>query len=124
MNAKVMKLYHPYNIIGSFLWGKVYDRYGWLPLVCSNLLLVLGALLAVDVGYIAELHGFYFVYGFAIGLGDSCLMNLINSTIMSLYTQDTTPAFAVFRYYSYSPKPFQLSFTSIYLPILPLYICL
>eukprot|EP01114_Cavostelium_apophysatum_P015260 TRINITY_DN4118_c0_g1_i1.p1 TRINITY_DN4118_c0_g1~~TRINITY_DN4118_c0_g1_i1.p1 ORF type:complete len:450 (+),score=75.33 TRINITY_DN4118_c0_g1_i1:142-1491(+) len=98
--------------IGSYMWGKIFDRFSWKVLVASNFVLTTFGYVCTDIGIYRKIPWMFYMYGLGFGFGDACLNNFLNPTLMGVWSQNSLPAFTMYRFitsimtafaYFYSP---------------------
>jgi len=85
--------------ISSFLSGKAYDSYGWIPLVVANAVIMNICYLLLSIATYMDLVWIFFVVSFGLGAVESISTNLVQFLILTHFSENTVPAFSLFRFF-------------------------
>jgi MFS family permease len=76
--------------ISSFIWGKLYDRFGWRSNAIPYLILEVGCLTGIVLlGHFSGPTGIWILVGFVRGIIDYGVNNILNSIISNEYAPET-----------------------------------
>lgn len=88
--------------IGSFSWGKIYDRFSWKNqwkvMIFSSFFLIISGYIFTDLGIFYNWNWMFFIYGISFGLTDSCMSNFLYATMMGVFLENSVPIFAIYRF--------------------------
>lgn len=87
---KVMFFYGLTLLIGSYCWGKLFDRFGWKLLIGLNMIIHPFAYSLINLDFEKR------IIAILLGMSDGINVNLMNSTISKKF-KETSIAFALFK---------------------------
>eukprot|EP01118_Nematostelium_gracile_P015701 TRINITY_DN6339_c0_g1_i1.p1 TRINITY_DN6339_c0_g1~~TRINITY_DN6339_c0_g1_i1.p1 ORF type:complete len:546 (-),score=108.86 TRINITY_DN6339_c0_g1_i1:48-1685(-) len=91
-------LYGISRVSGSFIIGRIYDKFSWYPVLALTHVLAFIGYFFCYLGYVQEATWPFFVYAISVGFADIFGVNLINSSIIVLYPEDSADGFSVYRF--------------------------
>lgn len=100
-NAGMYLAYGISAIIFSIIWGKIYDKFGYGPVLYSYISLELSCLVGILMLNLYSSDGplgYWIIIGFFRGIIDNAINSIINITIAKYYDKEGLYFFALYRF--------------------------
>jgi predicted MFS family arabinose efflux permease len=82
---------------GSFGSGRIFDQFGWKPLLIANVVLKAITFIAVPYGYTQNIVWPFFIAAFCLGWCESLQNCVQQSTFMRYFSDNINPILSIFR---------------------------
>jgi len=94
----VFVTYASATLSSSFLWGRLWDKWGWKPLLAINAFLQVAAMVLVPVGWWFRSIIPFFFAAFIMGANETLIGTVSTATLLKYFPDQPAAAFSVCRF--------------------------
>lgn len=117
--AAIFIVYGGLAMMSSIVCGKIYDKFRWIPLVLSYIILELGCLIGIlMLGLFSDRGplGLWIIVGFVRGITDVTINTIINVSIAETYEGDESKSYYALYRFIYAVSYAVFSVATKYIP--------